>query len=196
MPIRSPRGRAAAYRALWQWPLRSPARLAVTAAVVVSLGVGASVVLGAVGGGRASVIGSAHTSAGARPTPGAPSPPSPTALPPVPELRPSTLPLSRAPGAALQVAQRWTQAWLRPKPSVTARQWLDGLRPYTDEEYLGVLEGVDPANIPSTRVTGDPKPVEVRERSVEVEVPTDALTLRLLVVDTADGWRVAGYQRA
>jgi hypothetical protein len=31
---------------------------------------------------------------------------------------------------------------------------------------------------------------------VQVEVPTDALTLRILVVDTEAGWRVAGYDRA
>ena len=41
MPIRTPRGRSAAYRALWQWPLRSPARLGLTAIFLLALVVGA-----------------------------------------------------------------------------------------------------------------------------------------------------------
>jgi hypothetical protein len=36
----------------------------------------------------------------------------------------------------------------------------------------------------------------VAARSVQVEVPTNALTLDVLVVLTDDGWRVAGYDRA
>ncbi|MGQ0573745.1 MAG: hypothetical protein ACT4RN_06005 [Pseudonocardia sp.] len=194
MPIRSPRGRAAAYRALWQWPLRSPARLAVTSVLVVALAVGLSVGVGALGGGGDAPA----TRVGATPTPVRPAPaaPSPTALPPVAELTPSSLPLSRAPEAAMQVARRWSAAWLRPRAGVGTEEWLDGMRPYTSEEYLGVLAAVDPANIPATRLTGEPRPVRVAPRSVQVEVPTDALTLLVLVVDTEDGWRVAGYERA
>jgi hypothetical protein len=59
-----------------------------------------------------------------------------------------------------------------------------------------VLTGVDPANIPATRVTGEPRAVRVAARSVQVRVPTNALTLLVLVVQTEDGWRVAGYDRA
>jgi hypothetical protein len=198
VPIRSPRGRAAAYRALWQWPLRSPARLAVTAVVVVALGVGASLALGQLAGDRGSPAvraGGTAPSASARPTQGAAAP-APTALPPVPELTPTTLPPSRAPAAALQVASRWTRAWVRPERGISTEEWLSGLRPYTSEEYLGVLAAVDPANIPATRVTGEPRPVRVSPRSLHVEVPTDTLTLLVLVVDTGNGWRVAGYERA
>jgi hypothetical protein len=35
----------------------------------------------------------------------------------------------------------------------------------------------------------------VAARSVQVEVPTNTLTLDVLVVLTDDGWRVAGYDR-
>ena len=197
MPIRSPRGRAAAYRALWQWPLRSPARLAVTAVVVVALAVGASFALGQLAGDRGAPAvraGGTAPSTWAPPTPGAVAP-APTALPPVPELTPTTLPPSRAPAAALQVASRWARAWVRPEPGIGTAEWLAGLRPYTSEEYLGVLAAVDPANIPATRVTGEPRPVRVSPRSLQVEVPTDTLTLLVLVVDTGNGWRVAGYER-
>jgi len=207
VPIRSPRGRAAAYRALWQWPLRSPARLAVTVVTVVAVAVGMSTAIGALGGGASSggvLAGLApppnSTAAG---TPRAPRTdasnpavaPAPTALPPVPALEPSTLPPAQAPAAALDVAARWANAWVRPPAGTTAQQWLDGLRSTTTEEYLGVLSGVDPANIPAERVTGEPRPVRVAERSVQAEVPTDALTLLVLVVDTENGWLVAGYDR-
>ncbi|MBW0099172.1 hypothetical protein I4I73_24570, partial [Pseudonocardia sp. KRD-184] len=48
VPIRSPRGRAAAYRTIWQWPLRSPARLAVSAGVLLAVVLAVSAVLGRV----------------------------------------------------------------------------------------------------------------------------------------------------
>ena len=105
--------------------------------------------------------------------------------------------MSQAPPAALDVASRWTAAWVRPPDGTTAVTWLDGLRPMTTDEYLGVLGGVDPANIPATKVTGAPTPVRVAPRSVLVDVPTDALTLIVTVVDTdSGGWKVSGYDRA
>ena len=61
------------------------------------------------------------------------------------------------------------------------------MRPYTTDEYLGVLTGVDPANIPASRVTGEPRALRVAARWVQVEVPTNALTLNVLVVATEDG---------
>ena len=206
MPIRTPRGRAAAYRSLWQWPLRSPGRLAVTAVVVIALGTGVSFGIGYLSGSSAGAGGAraGHSSAG--PTTGAfprtgstsgfpPATPTPTALPPVADLQPTTLPLSRAPAAALSTAARWTAAWVRPPDGTPAQQWLEGLRSTTTEEYLGVLSAVDPSNIPATRVTGEPRAVQVSPRSVQVQVPTDALTLVVLVINGDTGWRVAGYDR-
>jgi len=190
MPIRSPHGRSAAYRALWQWPLRSPARLVLTAIGVVALVVAATIGIGATNG-AVSLPG------GAQPTPSAAAaaPPEPVLLPPVPELEPTTLPVSAAPAAALQVASRWARAWVRPPDGTTAATWLDGLRSTTTDEYLGVLAGVDPGNIPATRVTGAAKAVSVSPRSLRVQVPTDTLTLVITVVDTDSGWRVSGYDR-
>ncbi|WP_219415190.1 hypothetical protein [Pseudonocardia nigra] len=201
MPIRSPRGRAAAYRALWQWPLRSPARLAVTSVVVAALAVGVSFAVAATASDRdggTTAASPTSTDPSGRSSPrssGRSATPTPTMLPPVPELEPTTLPLSQAPAAALDVAARWAAAWLRPAEGTTAQQWVEGLRPTTTEEYLGVLSGVDPGNIPATRVTGEPRPVRVAANSVQVDVPTDALTLRVLVVQTEEGWRVSGYDR-
>jgi hypothetical protein len=193
VPIRTPRGRAAAYRSLWQWPLRSPARLVVTVAVVLGLAVGISTALGALRG-PSGVAGTVPTS-GAVSTPTVA--PTPSVLPPVPTNAPTTAPVSSAPTEALDVARRWTQAWVRPPAGTTAQQWLDGLRPYTTEAYLGVLTAVDPANNPATRVTGIVRAVEVTAESVQVEVPTDAVELLVLVVLTEDGtWLVSGHEQA
>lgn len=195
MPIRTPRGRSAAYRALWQWPLRSPARLGLTTVFLAALVMGAVAGVGALTTGRG--VGTAVVAGGATPTPaaGRPASPVPTVLPPVPPLTPSSLPLSAAPDPALSVAARWAAAWVDHPPGVSPQQWVAGLRPFTTDEYLGVLVGVDPANIPATRVTGEPRATKVAARSVQVEVPTNALTLDVLVVLTDDGWRVAGYDR-
>jgi hypothetical protein len=38
--------------------------------------------------------------------------------------------------------------------------------------------------------------VRVADRNVQAEVPTDALTLRILLVEDENGWEVAGYDRA
>lgn len=198
MPIRTPHGRSAAYRAIWAWPLRSPVRLAFTAVVVLALVVGvafAVAALGPVRSGKGPGDASGASGGPAGRGSGVVGTPTPTVLPPVPELTPSQLPLSAAPDAAVEVAARWAAAWVRPREGTTAQQWLDGLRRTTTDEYLGVLAGVDPGNIPATRVTGEPRPVRVAPRSVQVEVPTDALTLVVLVVRTEDGWRVAGYDR-
>ncbi|GAA4713856.1 hypothetical protein GCM10023215_66130 [Pseudonocardia yuanmonensis] len=196
MPIRSPRGRAAAYRALWAWPLRTPLRLAVTVVVVLGLAVLVSLAAGALrppaqdpAPGRS---GAATTTTGAR----ASASPTPTALPPVAALTPTTLPLSAAPPEALQVAQNWATAWATHPEGTTNQQWVASLVPYTTPEYVGTLTGVDPANIPATRVTGAAQATQVSPASVTVDVPTDALTLQVTVVDTEAGWRVAGYDRA
>ncbi len=198
MPIRTPRGRSAAYRALWQWPLRSPARLGLTVVLLLAVVVGAVAGIGAV---TVRSAGTAVASGGATLTP-QPAPAgrpaatvTPTVLPPVPALTPSSLPLSAAPDPALSVAARWAAAWVNHPQGVSAQQWVDGLRPFTTDEYLGVLVGVDPANIPATRVTGEPRATKVASRSVQVTVPTNALTLDVLVVLTDEGWRVAGYDR-
>lgn len=203
MPIRSPRGRTSAYRAVWQWPLRSPARLGVTAAAVLAAVLAISTALTALNPPSPTADTSPRTSATTGRQSEAPRSDTtpdaavPTALPPVAALTPSALPLSSAAPEALDVAARWSAAWVRPPAGTTAEQWLEALRPLTTQEYLGVLATVDPVAIPATRVTGAPEPVQVATDSVMAEVRTDALTLMVLVVRTADGgWRVSGYDRA
>lgn len=193
MPIRSPRGRAAAYRAVWSWPLRSPLRFAATAVVVIAVVVLVSFVLG----GRQTPS-SPTAQNGTVPTTGVRSPSSlaPTALPPVAPLTPTTLPLSSAPPAAVQVAQNWAAAWVNHPAGITNQAWVAGLTPFTTSEYVGTLTGVDPANIPATRLTGAARATGVAPRTVTVQVPTDAVTLAITVVETEAGWRVSGYDQA
>jgi hypothetical protein len=168
---------------LWQWPLRSPTHLVATAVAVLAVVVAATMGIGITNGSVAVPGGAARTpTVAAGPAPSAEAP-----LPPVPELEPTTLPVSAAPAAALQVASRWARAWVRPPDGTTSAKWLDGLRTTTTDEYLGVLVGVDPSNIPA---------LSVAPRSLRVQVPTDALTLVITVVDTDAGWRVSGYDRA
>jgi hypothetical protein len=162
--------------------------------VVLAVAIGISVATGGRGDRGSALLGSPTATA----APGRPAvaPSSPTQLPPVRPLTPTELPLSQAPAAALQTAASWSAAWVNHPEGTTTQQWLAGLRPYTTDEYLGVLGNVDPGNVPATRVTGPPTPTRVSPSSVQVKVPTDTLTLVVLVVDTDAGWRVAGYDRA
>lgn len=202
MPIRSSRGRAGAYRSIWQWPLRSPLNLGISLVVLVLL-VAAAVFLGGKLGGSAQtgglLAGGSPTSESGEPSSGYAAPsstPTPTALPPVAPLTPKALPLSAAPPEALAAARNWSAAWVNHPPGTTNARWTAGMRPFTTDEYLGVLAAVDPANVPATAVTGPPKPTRVAPRSVQVEIPTNALKLSVLVVDTDAGWRVSRYERA
>ncbi|MEJ8281741.1 hypothetical protein [Pseudonocardia spirodelae] len=198
MPIRSSRGRAGAYRAIWQWPLRSPARLAVTVLVLGGLVFGL-VSLGNASGTAGGGLVDGGTTGGNRwdgGSSGVAATPTPTLLPPVPELTPESLPVAQAPRAALETARVWASAWVNHPEGGTAQQWVAGLRPYTTDEFLGVLAGVDPANVPASRVTGPATATRVAPKSVEATVPTDTLTLKVLVVDTEAGWKVSRYDRA
>ena len=198
MPIRSSRGRAGAYRSIWQWPLRSPLRLAVVVVVVLGLAAGAAFLGNKVGGSARTggMLAGGEPPPSSAPATGQAAVPTPTALPPVAPLTPEELPTSAAPPQALQTARSWTAAWVNHPPGTTNQQWVAGMRAYTTDEYLGVLSAVDPANVPASAVTGAPRATRVSPRSVQVEVPTDTLRLSVLVVDTGLGWRVSGYDRA
>lgn len=201
MPIRTRRGRAAAYRALWEWPLYSPRRLLTCLVALVAAGLAVSLLTTLAAGTARSGVAAGPA---ALPVP-APAPPSaggavaagPGAAPSAVELDPPTLPLTATPPAALVVARSWTAAWTTHPQGTTTEQWLAGLAPLTTDEFLGVLSTVDLTKIPGSRVTGPAQATEVRAGSVRVQVPTDGATLSVLVVDTgAGGWKVAGYDRA
>lgn len=198
MPIRTNRGRAAVYRRLWGAPLRSPRHLIVTVVILVGLIATMGFLVPRVlpedarmsSANEQTVTAptnqvaepSLSMSAGPPETRLTEDPATPTSAPPDPQ--------------ALEVAKKWAAAWVNHPKGITGEQWLKGLAPYTTEEYLPVMSSVDPANIPATKVTGKPVAVNSFTSSLEVDVPTDGPTLRITVVSTDDGWRVASYDQA
>jgi len=181
MPIRSPKGRGAAYRTLWQWPLRSPARLIGCLVVLILLGLGLNSAFGLLNvpsHGRPGIFaGDGSTAPAATPTAQAAPPAEATRLPPVPELTPETL--AAVPGAARRRSPPppgGTEAWARHPAGATAQTLGERAAPYTTDEYLGVLSTVDPANVPASRVTGPPARCWCRRLGPR-RVPTDAVDL-------------------
>jgi len=106
------------------------------------------------------------------------------------------VPSAPAPAAALSVAQSWVRAFLTTPRGITSARWIEQLRPYTTDELLPELRSVDPANVPAAQINGEPRTVSSSASSAEVDVPTTAAVVRLLLVSTPDGWRVTGYERA
>jgi hypothetical protein len=191
MPIRTHRGRAAVYRRLWGWPLRSPKHL-LGALVVVA---GAATVVGlllpepppaqnvADGGTQTSVTLPPQRSAVIE------DPPSPPTI-----SVPNTPPEQVAPDpAGLRIAEKWGDAWVNHPPGTDKQQWLAGLKPYTTAEFFTVMSTVDPANagnaITGVAMVSGP----ATKGAMQVKLPTDIGTLLVTLNRTEDGWRVAEY---
>ena len=187
MPIRTHRGRAAVYRRLWGWPLRSPMHLVgalVLVAVVVSV-VGFLLPEQAPTRPRGAGTSSSGQQA-VQPPPPKPSPP--TFRPPMGAPNPS------APDpAGLAVAENWGKQWANHPPGVNRQQWAERMRPYTSDEFLPLMDSVDPANVPAKAITGPATSLRSAGSSMDVRLPTDAGDIQVQVLQTPQGWRVAGY---
>jgi hypothetical protein len=199
MPIRTNRGRAAVYRRLWGWPLRSPRHLMGTLVFLAILVTALGIVLPKVVGkpqAKASPATGTTTSVTATTPPGAAAP-VPTSNLPTRLSAPLATPTTAAPnGDAVRVAKEWAAAWVDHPAGITSEQWLAKLKPFTTEEYLPVMGSVDPANIPATKVTGEPVVGTSYTSSVQLTIPTDGPKLAITVVNTNAGWRVADYDQA
>lgn len=203
MPIRTNRGRAAVYRRLWGWPMRSPRHLTivvfVVAVLVIAIGILVPQLTGGNGKGGGAAAASSNNTSSAPSTPGTTNTPGvtgsasdlPTRITSVPSA-PSSAP---AAPAALDVADSWGKAWVNHPDGVSNDEWLADLRPFTTEEQLTEMATVEPANIGATKVTGDPEVVESFTSSVKVKLETDDGELLITVIDTPDGWRVAFYEQ-
>jgi hypothetical protein len=210
MPIRTNRGRAAVYRRLWGWPLRSPRHLVVSLVVLVVLAIAIAVLTAhatasskqrrATGGTvitsvNPSVLVTAPVDGGATDgttngtTSGAPSV---TRLPSAPET-PKSAP---AAAAALAVIDQWGKEWVNHPIGMTNAQWLAQLKPYTTPEFLPVMSSVDVSNIDATEVTGAPKATKSFTSSVEALLPTNAGQLDITAIATPQGWQVSAYTEA
>lgn len=202
MPIRTNRGRAAVYRRLWGWPLRSPKHLIIAMvgfAVVVAVLAIAVAKLSGPKPQQAAAPGFEDTSTSTTQNVAPPvdtsttpttSSPLPTRLPAPPS------PSTAAPDPdALDVAVRWTSAWANHPAGVSTYQWLQGMRPYTTEEYMTIMESIDPANVPATKVTGPATAISSVAGSIDVRVPTDGGPLAVTLIKTTEGWRVTHYDQ-
>lgn len=197
MPIRTHRGRAAVYRRFWGWPLRSPKHLVGAVVLVVVLGSVVGFLLPDPPPGAAPLdddSGAVPSSVVQQPDPteesvvDTGSPPSisvPTESPPQTEPSPE----------GLEVVRQWGGRWVDHPEGTTQREWLEKLRPYTTEEFMGVMSTVEPANVTATELTGQPQPKNSTNTSMRVLLPTNGSTLRVHVVRTVEGWRVAGYDK-
>src|SRR4051794_26764831 len=122
MPIRTNRGRAAVYRKLWGWPMRSPRHLiaaflvafvlvlAIGLLVPRLLGAGGSAATGA-GTGAATSTTAAAPATGTAPvaqTPAAPQSSLPTRITAPSQARTPAPPSPKA----IEVATRWAKAWV------------------------------------------------------------------------------------
>ncbi len=205
MPIRTNRGRAAVYRRLWGWPLRSPRHLVVTLIGVVILAVVIGIVAARLHGtAPPAATGSAlfGTTTAAVPTTGSSGPAS-TAGPtrstaPVTRLAsPPETPVSAPPApAALDVISTWGKLWVTHPVGMTNAQWRAQLAPYTTPELLPQMKSVDLANINATQVTGAPTATQSFTGSVEALLPTNAGQLDITAIDTPQGWLVSSYTEA
>lgn len=192
MPIRTHRGRAAVYRTFWGAPLRSPKHLAVTVLALVLIVIGAQRVL------PANRVNPAGATPSTRPHTSSLAPAPPQGLGQASTVLRSRVPAPSmpAPAAALAVARSWVQAFLTVPKGITPARWVEQLRPYTTDELFPQLQSIDPANVPAAQITEAPRTVSLGAASAEVDVPTSALVVRLLLVATPTGWRVASYERA
>jgi hypothetical protein len=211
MPIRTNRGRAAVYRRLWGWPMRSPRHLVATVLIVGALVLTIGLIVPRLNGsaqtssGNTANVGGTSTTnpgtsnagagQGAAPAPGQST--TSTSLSTNRQTAPVQTPTPAPPAPkALEVVTTWARAWLNHPDGVTAEQWLNALKPYTTEEQIAVMSTVDPRNIPATEITGQPTVKVSYTTSVEYLVPTNAGTLDITAISTPAGWRVAKYEQA
>jgi hypothetical protein len=191
LPIRTHRGRAAVYRRFWGWPVRSPKHLAATVLALVVITIGAERALPE---GRVSAV-HAVPSPSPQASSFAPAPRSALGAGIAQQPRTPT-PSIPAPAAALTVARSWVSAFLTVPKGITPARWVEQLRPYTTDDLFPQLQSIDPANVPAAQIIGPLRTVSVGASSAEVDVPTTAVVVRLLLVSTPAGWRVASYERA
>lgn len=200
MPIRTNRGRAAVYRRLWGWPLRSPRHLVATIVGVIALIATISVVVpnaigpkpGGGAAGTSTVVttgGSGGNQIGVLPT--ATSAPLPTKAP-----SPTAAPSSAPPSAGAQLAaDGWVDAFSSFEPGKTTKeQWLAGLKPFTSEELFPRLASIEPANVPVV-VDKAVKPIRSFTDSAEFEAKLEDGKLVVTVARLPEGWRVHEFDK-
>ncbi|WP_416903480.1 hypothetical protein [Micromonospora echinospora] len=128
------------------------------------------------------------TRAPAAPATSTPAAPAATDLLPDPD---GVLPTrsTAADPAAAATATRFAARWAR--PHLPAAQWRADVRPDAVPAYADLLDTVDPANVPATRITAPGRVVTATSDRAEVDVGTDAGVLRAVCVRDGARWLVA-----
>lgn len=101
---------------------------------------------------------------------------------------PTTSPGTAEPEA---VAYAFASAWADHK-NVSAKAWHDGLVPNATKDLSDELDGVDPADVPASRVIGRPTLVPIGDGLVNAVVTVDSGKLTLQLVAPDGRWLVDG----
>ncbi|MEJ2857408.1 MULTISPECIES: hypothetical protein [unclassified Saccharothrix] len=201
MPIRTNRGRAAVYRRLWGWPLKSPTHLVATIVGVIAVVATVSIVVDKALGEKKTGAGGVVVTTTARPQSSGGNQigvlPSAGTTSPLPTKAPS--PTNSAPSAPVSadaqlVAESWIDAWLNHPPGITNAKWLQGMERWTSKELLPTLQSVDPQNVPK-ELKSEVKAKNATTDSVDFEADLETGKLVVTVAKLPEGWRVHKYSR-
>lgn len=196
MPIRTNRGRAAVYRRLWGWPLRSPRHLAASIVIFVVLVVALGVIIPKVLDRNKAPTVAAGQSTSVQPNQVGQLPSSGVSLP-TKVAPPSNSAQAAPPAADAQlVAELWAENWIKPPPDNDVNKWLAQLRPYTTEEFLAHMATIDPKNVP-TKITQRVVQKKSYVSSADYEVGTDVgkVLITLIKLSPRNEWRVNSYTK-
>jgi hypothetical protein len=200
MPIRTNRGRAAVYRRLWGWPLRSPRHLVATIVGVVAVVTTISVVIpnaikpqptGRTAGSTSTAVTGANGGNQVGVLPTVTSTPLPTKAA-SPTAAPSSAPVN---ANAAAVATAWVDAFSRFEPGKTTKeQWLAGLDRWTADEVFPRLQSVEPANVPVV-LDKKVKTIKSSTDSAEFEAKLKDGRLIVTVAKLPEGWVVSEWTK-
>ncbi|MGI5185524.1 hypothetical protein ACQEVZ_55705 [Dactylosporangium sp. CA-152071] len=98
------------------------------------------------------------------------------------------------PPQAVQAAVAFVTVWAR--PGLDQPTWHAGVTQYATVEYAAVLATVDPANVAATRIVADPVPQTATPDAADVDVPTDAGVVRVVLVLRDGRWLVIAVRPA
>lgn len=202
MPLRTDRGKRAALRHFWTWPLQSVRHLAVTAAAAAVVASGIAFAANAIHRPQphataattspVSAPQSTYPSWSLAPSAAASTTTDPSTATATTSPAPSTI-TGQGGGTDLAVAaaKNFMARWVRPPAGTTSDAWTRGLAPFVMPESLVELKTISPDNVPATKVTGEPKVTDNASSAVGVDVPTDAGLVHVVVVNLPDGrWLV------
>lgn len=214
MPIRTDRGRAAALRHFWSWPLRSGRHMLVTlaaAAVVITGFAVASHAITDPDTDSPSAVAESRTHAPAGATGGGEPPPvgrTPTEQDPSISTRPPSSTSSTGesaptvhPGSvddgkdgAATTARKWVTHWARVE-GVNKEEWVETLTPLTLPGKVPDLKTTALERVPDITVTGKTSIEDSEDGVVTVDVATDDDPIRVTAVEYPDDrWLVRSWK--